>query len=126
MLYTCKYIDHLKQYFRPYFYTMQIIDSEILYVKLISNPFFAGLGDRYGNRRIPMIYLSLISCIMLLFLNSIQSIIFLSIMAILLWGAFAPLMPLAESMTTTATKQYSFDYGKIRLWGSVSFILMAL
>ena len=106
--------------------SIAIIMSLSVLIKIFSNPFFAGLGDRYGNRRMPMIYLSLISCIILLFLNSIQSLIFLSILAILLWGAFAPLMPLAESMTTTATKQYSFDYGKIRLWGSVSFILMAL
>ena len=106
--------------------SIAIIMSLSVLIKIFSNPFFAGLGDRYGNRRIPMIYLSLISCIILLFLNSIQSLIFLSLLAILLWGVFAPLMPLAESITTTATKQYSFEYGKIRLWGSVSFVLMAL
>ena len=38
---------------------------------------------------------------------------------------FAPLMPLTESLTTTAIKKYKFDYGKTRLWGSISFILAA-
>ena len=34
-------------------------------------------------------------------------------------------MPLTESITTTALKQYKFDYGKTRLWGSVAFIIAA-
>ena len=38
---------------------------------------------------------------------------------------FAPLMPLTESLTTTAIKKYNFDYGNTRLWGSVSFIIIA-
>ena len=49
--------------------SIAIIMSLSVLIKIFSNPFFAGLGDRYGNRRIPMIYLSLISCIILLFLN---------------------------------------------------------
>ena len=46
-------------------------------------------------------------------------------MAITSWALFAPLMPLTESLTTTAIKKYNFDYGNTRLWGSVSFIIIA-
>ena len=102
-----------------------IISLSVLF-KIIFNPFFAGLGDKYGNRKLPMLYLSLISCIILLILNSFNSLFLIGILSVIAWGFFAPLMPLTESLTTTAISKYNFDYGKVRLWGSVSFILMAL
>ncbi|EOD8956998.1 3-phenylpropionate MFS transporter [Providencia stuartii] len=36
---------------------------------------------------------------------------------------FAPLVPLGDSLAGTWQKQFPFDYGKIRLWGSVAFII---
>ena len=92
-------------------------------VKLFSNPFFAGIGDKYGNRKLPMFFLSIAAIFLLCSLNFINSLIILSILAVISWAMFAPLMPLTESLTTTAIKKFKFDYGKTRLWGSVSFIL---
>ena len=105
-------------------YIAFILSAAVL-TKLIANPFFAGLGDKYGNRKIPMLYLSFLATLILISLNFFTSLYFLAFIAILSWALFAPLMPLTESMTTTAIKKYKFDYGKTRLWGSVSFIIVA-
>ena len=102
-----------------------IILATSVLTKLLANPFFAGLGDKYGNRKIPMLYLSFISIIILFSLNIINSLYLIAFMAITSWALFAPLMPLTESLTTTAIKKYNFDYGNTRLWGSVSFIIIA-
>ena len=106
-------------------YIALIISLSVL-LKIISNPFFAGLGDKYGNRKIPMLYLSFIASIILFSLSFINSLVLLGCLSIIAWVFFAPLMPLTESLTTTAINKYNFDYGRTRLWGSVSFILMAL
>ena len=37
-------------------YIAIILATSVL-TKLFANPFFAGLGDKYGNRKIPMLYL---------------------------------------------------------------------
>ena len=100
-----------------------IILSCSLLVKIFSNLFSAGIGDKYGNRKIPMYYLSILAMTLLFLLNFINSLFFIFIIAILSWSMFAPLMPLIESITTTAIKTHKFDYGKTRLWGSISFIL---
>jgi MFS transporter, PPP family, 3-phenylpropionic acid transporter len=105
-------------------YIAIILASSVL-TKLFANPFFAGLGDKYGNRKIPMLYLSFFSSIILFSLNILNSINLIALMAIISWALFAPLMPLTESLTTTAIKKYNFDYGNTRLWGSVSFIIIA-
>ena len=100
-----------------------IILSLSVFVKLFSNPFFAGIGDKYGDRRLPMFFLSIAAIFSLCSLNFIDSLFTLSVIAVISWALFAPLMPLTESLTTTAIKIYKFDYGKTRLWGSISFIL---
>ena len=105
-------------------YIAIILATSVL-TKLLANPFFAGLGDKYGNRKIPMLYLSFISTIILFSLNIYNSLYLIAFMAITSWALFAPLMPLTESLTTTAIKKYNFDYGNTRLWGSVSFIIIA-
>ena len=105
-------------------YIAIILATSVL-TKLLANPFFAGLGDKYGNRKIPMLYLSFISTILLFSLNIFNSLYLIAFMAITSWALFAPLMPLTESLTTTAIKKYNFDYGNTRLWGSVSFIIIA-
>ena len=105
-------------------YIAVILSCSVL-IKIFSNPFFAGIGDRYGDRRLPMFFLSIISILLLFSLYFINSLFFISLVAIISWAMFAPLMPLTESLTTTAIKKYKFDYGNTRLWGSISFILAA-
>ena len=105
-------------------YISLIISLSVL-MKIISNPFFAGLGDKYGNRKIPMLYLSIVASIILFTLSFINYQFLIGVLAIIAWAFFAPLMPITESLTTTAANKYGFDYGRTRLWGSVSFVLIA-
>ncbi|MBS9423548.1 3-phenylpropionate MFS transporter [Photorhabdus caribbeanensis] len=36
---------------------------------------------------------------------------------------FSPMIPLGDALAGTWQKQFSFDYGKIRVWGSIAFII---
>ncbi|OTA14462.1 3-phenylpropionic acid transporter [Xenorhabdus vietnamensis] len=36
---------------------------------------------------------------------------------------FSPLVPLSDALAGTWQKQFTFDYGKVRVWGSVAFII---
>lgn len=45
----------------------------------------------------------------------------------LVWGAsWHPLLSLGESVAVTVTRQRNLDYGRIRIWGSLSFIVGAV
>ncbi|PHM46252.1 3-phenylpropionic acid transporter [Xenorhabdus mauleonii] len=36
---------------------------------------------------------------------------------------FSPLIPLSDALAGTWQKQFSFDYGKVRVWGSIAFVI---
>lgn len=94
-------------------------------MKLISNPLTTQLADRTGHRRVLMIGLSLTaSAVYALFLaaDSFASVIMISIVFFFFWS---PIMPLTESLTMLAGRSEKIDYGRVRLWGSLTFIAAA-
>lgn len=36
---------------------------------------------------------------------------------------FSPLVPLSDALAGTWQKQFTFDYGKVRVWGSIAFVI---
>jgi len=93
--------------------------------KVIANPLAAHLADRRGERRRPMVMLavaSLASFAQFGWVNGFWPILVVSVMFFMCWP---PIMPLGESLTMITVHREGLDYGRIRLWGSLSFIAMA-
>lgn len=100
--------------------------SAALWIKTISNPLIGGAVDRTGERRRPMILfaaLSLAGYALYPFAEGFWPIL---IIGMATGVTLAALMPLGESLTMRLTYERGMDYGRIRLWGSVAFILGAL
>ena len=57
------------------------------------------------------------------FLFYFQGEIWLSIMTLCINFLIAPMMPLGDIVGTRLVKQIHLDYGRVRLWGSISFIV---
>ncbi len=94
--------------------------------KVIGNPVVAHLADRSGERRRPILRLALVSLAsfaLFAFADSFWPILAVSLLFFIVWP---PIMPLAESLTMTAVGVGGYDYGRIRLWGSLSFIAAAV
>ena len=93
--------------------------------RLVGNPLAAHFADRSGERRRPMLTLAILSLgaySLFSFTDGFWPILMVSILSSLL---FPPMMALGESMTMAAVSRREFDYGRVRLWGSLSFILVA-
>jgi MFS transporter, PPP family, 3-phenylpropionic acid transporter len=93
------------------------------WVKVFSNPVMAQVADRSGRAKA-----TLVACAALTLLSfSAFSVAegFWPILAImLLVNLFHPvLIPLAETQTMAAANAGKLDYGRVRLWGSLTFIL---
>ena len=91
--------------------------------KTISNPLVAAFADRYGERKRIMVFLTLFAtCIFSTFYwaNSFWSLIAVTLLFHAFWS---PNMPLMESLTMQNVRSKSLDYGRIRLWGSLAFII---
>ncbi len=96
------------------------------WLKVVSVPPIARLADRTGRPKSAIVVLSAAS--LASFAAFLTAEGFWLILAVQLATAFAfhGLIPLAESHTLRAVGAAEIDYGRVRLWGSIAFILGAL
>lgn len=103
---------------------ISVISSAPLFVRLIATPGIAFVADRHGNHRRVLIVLAWAGCLTLLALASgaagFWPIFLLTVLFSLFWTT---IMPLTETIAMAGVKARGFDYGRMRLWGSLSFIL---
>src|SRR5205085_2951508 len=97
-----------------------------IWAKVAATPLIGGIADRFGQRRGLMVALAALACIAyaalwpewgfwgLLWLNLVAGV------------AQSALMPLGDSITLAAVRGGGLDYGRIRVWGSLSFIIAAI
>ena len=102
-----------------------ILLSAIFWVKVIANPAIAALCDRRGERRRPIILLAL-GCLLstALFAGATGFWALLAV-SVLAGTFFSTMLPLGENLTMVTVYARGLDYGRIRLWGSLAFILAA-
>lgn len=93
--------------------------------KVIGSPLFAHLSDSLGARRHVMIGLSIAALATFIFYSLVDSFWLLAAGAVLTGLTFPPMLPLGENATLLAARVRGFDYGRVRLWGSITFIAAA-
>ena len=94
--------------------------------RLIFTPIISFLADRLGDRRFVLIVLtwgSFISLAAFLAADGFWPLLLISIIFGIFWTS---IMPLTEAIAMTEVKLQGLDYGRIRLWGSLTFIVASL
>ena len=103
-----------------------IIVSIPFLVRMIGMPIGAFLADRVSDRAIVMIWsaaVSLAMAVALLFAQSFWPIVlFYGIQSLL----YAPFVRIAEAILVSGVRRWGVDYGFLRLWGSVAFVVATL
>lgn len=95
-------------------------------LKIVFTPVISNIVDVSGKKREAIILLAFglfASCLTFFFTDNFLSIFLLTTAAFACWS---PIMSLAESLATVNAKTHKLDYGKIRLWGSISFMIVAV
>ncbi len=96
------------------------------FIRAIAGPTVSILADRIGDRRVPLIAaasLFTLAFVAFLFTGSFWPILLVSVFA---YAGAAPMVPLKESLTMGYVALKGYDYGRIRLWGSLAFVLMTI
>jgi MFS transporter, PPP family, 3-phenylpropionic acid transporter len=97
-----------------------------LFARVVAAPPLTVLADRLGD---PAIAIRMFSIFVGLFymilpwLSGFWPIFLASLLAGLVWGT---IVPLTDSLTVAAERRGEADYGQVRLWGSVGFIVTAI
>ncbi|MDK9720204.1 MAG: MFS transporter [Rhodospirillales bacterium] len=94
--------------------------------KILVNPLIGSWVDRLGRRRVAMVSLAFATCFAFLAFEATHGFMPLLLLSALASGLFTAQMPLAENLSLFMAHKHKFDYGRVRLWGSLAFILAAM
>lgn len=97
-----------------------------LYVRILFTPTISFAADRLGNRRLILILLawgSLASFFLLWLSAGFWQMLLASVVLAINWTT---IMPLTETVAVAGIRRSGLDYGRVRLWGSLSFIAASL
>lgn len=99
-----------------------LIVAAPLFVRIVCTPVIGFAADAHGDRRLAVILLAWVALAAFLALTGVAG--FWAILAIttLLSVATTSLMPLTETIAMAGVRRLGLDYGRMRLWGSISFI----
>jgi MFS transporter, PPP family, 3-phenylpropionic acid transporter len=94
--------------------------------KVVGLPLAAHIADRRGERRRPMLALSTASVLAFTLFAFAENYWPLVLVSLLFFSLWPPVMSLGESLTIRAADHDGFQYGRVRLWGSLAYIAAAL
>lgn len=104
-----------------------ILLGAMTWAKVLGNPLVGRVVDATGQRRRPMIALGAFSVAAFLLFVPAQGFWPLLGLSILTGASLWALMPLSENLTLlTVYERKTLDYGRIRLWGSLTFIAASI
>ena len=91
--------------------------------RIVAVPIVAVIADRYRNRRSLIILCGFLSFLGYLLLGTASG--FWQILAISFFASLftAPIMTLSEGFSVDGSAAHGLDYGRLRLWASLSFLL---
>lgn len=99
------------------------ITAAPLFLRIVAGPLLAMSADWWGDRRQAIVVLAAVSLAgagLLVLAGRFWPILAITLLTAL---ASTGLMPLAETMAMSGVRHGGLDYGRMRLWGSLSFIL---
>jgi PPP family 3-phenylpropionic acid transporter len=96
------------------------------WAKTAANPVTGHLADRSGRRRAVIAALAAAALAGAAALVWAEGFWWVLPAHLLMFAAFQSTIPLGESQTIAAVAERGFDYGRLRLWGSLAFILGVL
>jgi MFS transporter, PPP family, 3-phenylpropionic acid transporter len=96
------------------------------WIKLAANPLAGAAADRHAAPRQVMLVLSLGAAAGYALLLPAQGFAAVLLLGTVTAACLSGLQPLGDHVVLSATTARGFDYGRIRLWGSLAFIVTTL
>ena len=95
-------------------------------VRVVATPVITYMADRYRARRRFIISLALMSACFMLIAALVDAKSAIIVMIVLSAGTWAPIMPMLDAVAVEQSDTGHYDYGRVRIAGSVTFIAGSL
>ena len=99
-----------------------ILLSAAAWIRAVVPPLIAHGADRRGERKRVIVLLLAATCLAYLAYTGAHGFWPLLAVGALAAACFSAVIPLGENLAMLAARQRGFDYGRVRLWGSLTFI----
>ena len=103
-----------------------LLTGAALLLRVITGPLIAFASDRAGRRRAQIILFSVLLGASFALFSFAHSFIVIFLITLLTSTLIPAIMPLLDTITLAQPAENRVDYGRIRLWGSVSFIATSM
>jgi PPP family 3-phenylpropionic acid transporter len=96
------------------------------WIRIAANPIAGHFADARADRRLPILVLTATSAFIFLAFSIAQGFWQLLIVAVVFGAVWSPVMSLHENLTLLTVYEQKLDYGRIRLWGSLTFMAVSI
>src|SRR5579883_3331299 len=96
------------------------------WVKVAATPATGGLADHSGDPRRVMLVLAIVAVAAYAACLPAHGFAALATLNALAAASLAALLPVSDSLATTATQRGHIDFGRVRMWGTIAFIVATL
>jgi MFS transporter, PPP family, 3-phenylpropionic acid transporter len=120
-------------FFQVWLETLKMSDFQIgivlavpMFVRIFTAPIAGMVADRIGERSIVLIWSGLLSLLTAVALVATGSFWPVLLLYTLQGAVYSPYVPITEAIMLSGVRRWNFDYGRMRLWGSLAFILATM
>jgi PPP family 3-phenylpropionic acid transporter len=96
------------------------------WVRVLTNPLVAQIADRSGRAKTVLAIFAGLSVLAFAGFIPAQGFWWIAAISLLAAICFPAMLPIGESQVMGAVLRHRLDYGRIRLWGSITFIVATL
>ena len=99
-----------------------LVLAAAFWIKVAAEPVMARVVDRTGRTRLPTALLGILAAAGYLALTGVHGFWPILVVSAAIAACMHPILPVMESVTLSHAARSGYDYGRMRLWGSVSFV----
>ncbi|MDX8389005.1 MAG: MFS transporter [Mariprofundaceae bacterium] len=103
-----------------------VFTSLLALTRVLSPPVAGMVSDRTGKTSRLIFFISIAAALFSLVLPSVENAWFLALFILLFGLCWSAVLPLADGISILCSENGAVDYGELRLWGSIGFVLVTL
>jgi len=101
---------------------ISVIAAAPQFLRVPATPAMAYAIDTYGDRRRALVWLALLTMVVVAGLNVARGFWLILPITLCMALCWSTIMPVTETVAMANVRALALDYGRMRLWGSISFI----